>query len=100
VTEVVAARHPVLDKLKPESVVANDFSFYDGHNCMYITGPNMSGKTTFLREVALLQIMAQVGSFVPAKFAAFRLADRILSRMGLSDSIEGDASTAKAEVMV
>ncbi|KAK4047164.1 MutS protein msh4 [Microbotryomycetes sp. JL201] len=70
----------------------------DASNFQIITGANMSGKTTYLKQIALLQIMAQIGSFVPAEYASFRLVDTLLTRLGNDDSIEASLSTFAQEM--
>lgn len=65
---------------------------------MLITGPNMSGKTTYIKHVAALQVLAQLGSFVPADAATFRIASNIMSRMGTGDNIEENSSSFALEV--
>ncbi|KAK3734853.1 hypothetical protein QZH41_017561, partial [Actinostola sp. cb2023] len=74
-------RHPILDKILPESPVPNNVYAADGTNFFILTGPNMSGKSTYLKQLALVQIMAQMGSYVPAEYASFRIADQIFSRI-------------------
>lgn len=68
------------------------------YNCFVVTGPNMSGKTIYLKLIALLQIMAQMGCYVPAQSAQFRLCDRLFTRMGFNDSIGQRASSFVLEV--
>ncbi|XP_057289940.1 mutS protein homolog 4-like isoform X2 [Hydractinia symbiolongicarpus] len=97
---VKQGRHPILDKMVLLSgpPVPNDAYASDVSNFMVITGPNMSGKSTFLRQIALLQIMAQCGSFVPAEYASFRLAKQIFVRIGSDDDIETNCSTFMLEM--
>ncbi|CAG7821651.1 unnamed protein product [Allacma fusca] len=97
-TAVVKGRHPILDSISFEPPVANDTFLSSDVNLNVITGPNMSGKTTYLKQVALLQIMAQIGSFVPAEAAMFRIADSIFSRLSTDDNIEGNASSFAVEM--
>ena len=93
-------RHPVVEKLlKGERFVANDTTFEDGELVRIITGPNMSGKSTFLRQVALIVLMAQMGSFVPAAAARIGLVDRIFTRIGAQDEIHAGASTFMVEMI-
>lgn len=68
-------------------------------NFHILTGPNMSGKSIYIKQVALLHIMAQIGSFVPAAEATFRVTDMILARINFDDSIECDASTFQLDVI-
>ncbi|XP_073245789.1 mutS protein homolog 4-like [Porites lutea] len=91
-------RHPILDKILPEPPVANNTYATDGSNFLLITGPNMSGKSTYLKQIALLQIMAQIGCYVPAEYASFRAADQIFSRIGSDDDIETNSSTFMLEM--
>ncbi|KAI5720697.1 hypothetical protein M8J77_010482 [Diaphorina citri] len=92
------ARHPLLDFILPSEPVANDILCTRWKNFHIITGPNMSGKSVYIKQVALLQIMAQVGCYVPASLAEFRLADHIYTRIGFNDSIECNASTFALEM--
>jgi DNA mismatch repair protein MutS len=102
ILHVVDGRHPVLEQqLGPGAAtqfVANDTHFDAGHTVMLITGPNMAGKSTFIRQVALITLLAQVGSFVPAKSARVGLADRIFTRIGASDEIHTGQSTFMVEM--
>ncbi|ELU10757.1 hypothetical protein CAPTEDRAFT_92723, partial [Capitella teleta] len=95
---VKGGRHPILDKISCESPVANNIYASHESNFIVITGPNMSGKSTYLRQIALLQVMAQVGSFVPAEYASFRLTDQIFSRIGSEEDIESNASSFMVEM--
>jgi DNA mismatch repair protein MutS len=98
--EIREGRHPVLEKtLADEKFVPNDFVM-DGveHIVSVITGPNMAGKSTYIRQVALLVLMAQMGSFIPAKRAAVGVADRIFTRVGASDEIARGQSTFMVEM--
>ncbi|XP_035824498.1 mutS protein homolog 4 [Aplysia californica] len=90
--------HPILQKVSCDIVVPNDTYAADHSNFIVLTGPNMGGKSTYLRQVALLQIMAQIGSFVPAQFASFRIADQIFSRIGSDDDMESNSSTFTLEM--
>ncbi|XP_062517164.1 mutS protein homolog 4-like [Corticium candelabrum] len=87
------ARHPILDRISDAMPVANNTYASGDCNFQIITGPNMSGKSTYLKQVVLCQIMAQIGSFVPAEYASFRLTSQIFSRIGSDDDIETNAST-------
>jgi DNA mismatch repair protein MutS len=100
VLDIQASRHPVLEQtLPPGTFVPNDVRFgpEDG-KIWLITGPNMSGKSTFIRQVALLTLLAQVGSFVPAKRARIGIADRIFTRVGASDELNRGQSTFMVEM--
>ncbi len=93
-------RHPVLDQTLPAGTfVPNDVELLPGGGLFWlITGPNMSGKSTFIRQVALLTLMAHVGSFVPAKAATVGLTDRIFTRVGASDELSRGQSTFMVEM--
>ncbi|HEC77526.1 MAG TPA: DNA mismatch repair protein MutS [candidate division WOR-3 bacterium] len=94
-------RHPVVEKiLEKGSYIPNDVLLdTDANQILIITGPNMAGKSTYLRQVALITIMAQVGSFVPAKEAKIGIVDKIFTRIGASDDISRGVSTFLAEMM-
>ena len=79
--------------MKKSVFVANDFQMDQGTNTILITGPNMGGKSTFMRQIALLMIMAQIGCFVPAKRANIMWVDAIYTRIGASDDLVGGQST-------
>ncbi|HEY1785548.1 MAG TPA: DNA mismatch repair protein MutS [Pirellulales bacterium] len=100
VFEISDGRHPVLDALMPEgSLVPNDVSAGgESGAILLVTGPNMAGKSTFIRQVALLTLMAQMGSFVPARRATIGLADRIFARVGASDELARGQSTFMVEM--
>ncbi len=86
--EIHEGRHPVVEhSLKGERFVTNDAIFEEGERIRILTGPNMSGKSTFLRQVAFIVLMAQMGSFVPAASARIGLVDRIFTRIGAQDEI-------------
>lgn len=93
-------RHPVLEKvLGPGLFVPNDTEMdHDRNRLVLITGPNMAGKSTYMRQVALIVLMAQLGSFVPASEARIELVDRIFTRIGASDDIAGGQSTFMVEM--
>lgn len=93
-------RHPVVEKtLTGERFVPNDAVFESGEIIRIITGPNMSGKSTFLRQVALIVLMAQMGSYVPASSAHIGLVDRIFTRIGAQDEIHAGQSTFMVEMI-
>lgn len=93
-------RHPVVERgLKGERFVPNDTIFEPGEVVRLITGPNMSGKSTFLRQAALIVLMAQIGSFVPAAAAEIGLVDRIFTRIGAQDEIHAGQSTFMVEMI-
>lgn len=92
------SRHPILDKIGTEPPIPNNAYVSGDSNFVIITGPNMSGKSTYLRQIMLLQIMAQIGSFVPAEYASFRVANQMFSRVGSDDDIETNSSTFTVEM--
>ncbi|KAK7427073.1 MutS protein msh4 [Neonectria magnoliae] len=93
-----AARHPVLDKSMAGSFVPNDYYATEQYCFHIVTGCNMSGKSTYIRAIALLQVMAQIGSFVPAEYAAFPIIHNIFARVSLEDNIESNLSTFSVEM--
>ncbi|XP_074731832.1 mutS protein homolog 4 isoform X5 [Strix uralensis] len=90
--------HPILEKIAVEKPVSNNTYLTGGNNFVIITGPNMSGKSTYLKQIALCQIMAQIGSYVPAEYCSFRIAEQIFTRIGMDDDIETNASTFMKEM--
>ncbi len=93
-------RHPVVERKLKEPFIANDTYLDPDEAIMYIiTGPNMSGKSTYLRQVALIVIMAHMGCFVPASYAEIPLTDRIFARIGASDDVTKGVSTFMAEML-
>lgn len=97
--EIREARHPVIEKAQPEKeFVPNDYVMDSELEVMIITGPNMGGKSTYMRELALLVIMAQLGSFVPAKKADLFVFDSIFTRIGASDDLIKGESTFMVEM--
>jgi DNA mismatch repair protein MutS len=98
--EIRDGRHPVVEaSLSGERFVPNDAIFEPGELVRIITGPNMSGKSTFLRQAALIVLMAQIGSFVPAASAHIGLVDRIFTRIGAQDEIHAGQSTFMVEMI-
>ena len=97
---ITDGRHPVLDQsLVEEKFVPNDTALDDSSNrLLIITGPNMAGKSTYIRQVALLVLMAQIGSWVPAKQAEIGIADRIFTRVGANDDLSRGQSTFMVEM--
>jgi DNA mismatch repair protein MutS len=92
-------RHPVMERVSSDAFVANDLRMADDAPRLFVlTGPNMGGKSTFLRQTALLTLMAQMGSFVPAREAKVGLVDRIFTRVGASDQILRGQSTFMVEM--
>jgi DNA mismatch repair protein MutS len=97
--EIRNGRHPVVERLGTEPFVPNDaFLDHDGQRLLVITGPNMSGKSTYLRQVALITLMAQAGSFVPADAARIGVVDRIFTRIGAQDDLASGQSTFMVEM--
>jgi DNA mismatch repair protein MutS len=97
--KIEQSRHPVIEKALKKSVfVANDFDMDSHTNTLLITGPNMGGKSTYMRQIALLMIMAQIGCFVPAKSANLMWLDAIYTRIGASDDLMGGQSTFMMEM--
>ncbi len=98
---IIDGRHPVVERLLPpgESFIPNDVHLdNDKHQIHIITGPNMAGKSTYLRQVGLIVLMTQIGSFVPAKSAKIGLVDKIFTRVGASDNLAGGESTFLMEM--
>jgi DNA mismatch repair protein MutS len=100
ILHIVEGRHPVLDQnLTEEKFVPNDCLLDgDANRLLLITGPNMAGKSTYIRQVALLVLMAQIGSFIPAKSATVGIVDRIFTRVGASDDLARGQSTFMVEM--
>jgi len=100
ILDIRDGRHPVVERgLHGERFVPNDSTYEPGEIVRIITGPNMSGKSTFLRQVALIVLMAQIGSFVPASTAVIGLVDRIFTRIGAQDEIHSGQSTFMVEMI-
>jgi DNA mismatch repair protein MutS len=99
--DITAGRHPVVEEVIPSGTfVPNDTALGgDGPVLMLLTGPNMAGKSTYIRQVALIALMAQVGSFVPAESATVGLVDRIFTRVGLQDDLATGQSTFMVEMV-
>lgn len=96
--QIQGGRHPVVEQLSTESFVANNLSMTPDSRFHLISGPNMAGKSTFLRQNALIILLAQIGSFVPAKKAELSLYDRIFTRVGASDNLAAGQSTFFVEM--
>ncbi len=99
--EIDAGRHPVVEKVLPsgEIFISNDLKLLEGkEQIALITGPNMAGKSVFIRQIALIVLMAQAGSFVPAKRARIGIVDKIFTRIGASDNISAGESTFMVEM--
>jgi len=99
--EIIAGRHPVVEQMADlgEPFVPNDTRLSNEERILVITGPNMSGKSTYLRQVALIVLMAQIGSFVPAEQSSVGLVDRIFTRIGAQDEIAAGRSTFMVEMV-
>ena len=97
---ITDGRHPVVEKMLSDSLfVPNDTSLgIDGNQVSIITGPNMAGKSTYMRQVALIVIMAQMGGFVPARAARIGTVDRVFTRIGASDDLASGQSTFMVEM--
>lgn len=97
---VLEGKHPILDdRMKKKRYVSNDWKMSEEEHIQLITGPNMGGKSTYMRQNALLVVMAQMGSFIPAKTAQLPIFDRIFTRIGASDDILTGKSTFMVEMM-
>jgi DNA mismatch repair protein MutS len=99
--EIIGGRHPVVESLLPpgQGFIANDVKIgAPDFRIMILTGPNMAGKSTYLRQAALIVIMAQMGSFVPAESATIGVVDRIFTRIGAGDNLAGGESTFLVEM--
>ena len=98
--EITEGRHPVVEKMLKDSLFVPNDTYMDGkdHRAAILTGPNMAGKSTYMRQVALMVILAQMGSFVPARTAHIGVVDRIFTRIGASDDLAGGQSTFMVEM--
>lgn len=100
VIDINEARHPVIEKvLEKSEFVSNDINMSKDDTIMLITGPNMAGKSTYMRQMAIIAIMAQIGSFVPASYANIPIFDKIFTRIGASDDLVSGESTFMVEMM-
>ncbi len=100
ILEITDGRHPVVEKMMPENTFVPNDTYMDGddHRMHIITGPNMAGKSTYMRQVALITLMAHMGSFVPASRARIPLTDCVYTRVGASDDLAGGQSTFMVEM--
>lgn len=96
--DIRAGRHPVVEQSRPEPFIANDTLLDADRRLLVITGPNMGGKSTYMRQAALIVIMASMGCFVPARSAVIGPVDRIFTRIGASDDVAGGRSTFMVEM--
>ena len=98
--EITEGRHPVVEKMRRDILFVPNDTYMDNkdHLAAIITGPNMAGKSTYMRQVALMVLMAQMGSFVPARSAHIGVVDRIFTRIGASDDLAGGQSTFMVEM--
>ncbi|KAK4794789.1 hypothetical protein SAY86_012783 [Trapa natans] len=92
-----AGRHPILESVHND-FIPNSLFLSEASNMLIVVGPNMSGKSTYLQQVCLLIILAQIGCYVPARFATIRVVDRIFTRMGSMDNLESNSSTFMTEM--
>ncbi|MBB4823853.1 DNA mismatch repair protein MutS [Sporosarcina luteola] len=98
--EIKNGRHPVVEKMMDHSLyIPNSCTLTEGSNMLLITGPNMSGKSTYMRQVALIVVMAQIGSYVPCEAAALPITDQIFTRIGAADDLASGQSTFMMEMM-
>jgi DNA mismatch repair protein MutS len=95
---IQSGRHPVIEQLLQEQFIANDLYLKSNQNMLLITGPNMGGKSTYMRQTALIVLMAHIGSFVPAQSATLGPIDRIFTRIGASDDLASGRSTFMVEM--
>ena len=93
-----AGRHPIREKIHNTKYIPNDVYATQQNRFQIITGCNMSGKSTYIRSIALMQVMAQIGSFVPAQYAAFPIMRQLFARISMDDNIEANVSTFAAEM--
>ena len=96
---VIDGRHPVVEKVTKDEYVPNDIVMDDKCNILLITGPNMAGKSTYMRQFGIIIIMAQIGCFVPAKEAVLPIFDKIFTRIGASDDLVSGESTFMVEML-
>ena len=98
--EITEGRHPVVEKMRRDILFVPNDTYMDGkdHRAAILTGPNMAGKSTYMRQVALMVLLAQMGSFVPARTAHIGVVDRIFTRIGASDDLAGGQSTFMVEM--
>ena len=95
---IKGGRHPVVESFVKQSFVKNDTHLSDDERIMILTGPNMAGKSTYMRQVALIVLMAHMGCFVPADSASICIVDKIFTRVGASDNLASGQSTFMVEM--
>ncbi len=98
VYRVEAGRHPVVEQFSGTQFVPNDLAFDDARRMLIVTGPNMGGKSTYMRQAALIAVLAHIGSYVPAKSALLGPIDRVFTRIGAADDLAGGRSTFMVEM--
>lgn len=96
--DIEQGRHPVVESVLDEPFIANDLKLAEDRRTLIITGPNMGGKSTYMRQTALIVLLAHIGSFVPAKAVKLSLVDQIFTRIGSSDDLAGGRSTFMVEM--
>ena len=100
VVEIIGSRHPVIEQImEGEEFIPNDVNLSNENQISLITGPNMAGKSTYLRQIGLLVIMAQMGSFIPAEKANLPVFDKVFTRVGASDNLAMGQSTFLVEML-
>jgi DNA mismatch repair protein MutS len=95
---ITAGRHPIVERFCEDAFVPNDLDFDAARRMLIITGPNMGGKSTYMRQIALIALLAHIGSFVPARVAEIGPLDRIFTRIGAADDLAGGRSTFMVEM--
>lgn len=98
IIDIKNARHPVVEKISKEDFIGNDIYFSDDEKLLLITGPNMAGKSTYMRQTALIMIMAQIGMFVPADYINISMINGVFTRIGASDDLAMGKSTFMVEM--
>ncbi len=96
---IEGGRHPIIESVSNEPFIPNNTNLNESNRLMMITGPNMAGKSTYIRQVALIAILAHMGSFIPAKSAKIGLLDKVFTRIGASDDLSKGQSTFMVEMM-
>nr|WP_284676525.1 DNA mismatch repair protein MutS [Vibrio sinus] len=96
--QILAGRHPVVEQVMDEPFIANPIDLNESRKMLIVTGPNMGGKSTYMRQTALIALLAHIGSFVPAESAQIGVIDRIFTRIGASDDLASGRSTFMVEM--